>query len=226
MTRSRAIRALIGFAMAGWVGGTGCTSGSSSAGTPSGNGQTLARQLAQAHCARHCCGAGSDAGAADGGGGGDCPADASAPLDAGASSDCVARAELAADEQLALLSTAYAEGLVSVNEQVAEACVADYQASACGAAPAALDVEEALSGPDCAGLFTGYIPSGQRCDTTVECESGTFCLSQGTDQPITSLGGGGTLGVCFPYQAAGQACNTTADCLPPLACSPTTLVCQ
>ena len=48
----------------------------------------------------------------------------------------------------------------------------------------------------------------------------SYCLAQETGQRITSLSGGGTLGVCFPYQQAGQACNTTADCAPPLTCAP------
>ncbi len=229
MTRSPVVHALIGFAMVGWAGGTGCTSGSSSAGTTTGSGQTLARQLAEAHCARHCCGAGSDGGAADAGasdGGSACPADPAALADGGAGSGCIARAELAANEQLAVLSTAYAEGLIAVNAQVAQACVAEYQASACGAAAATLDVDQALSGPACAGLFTGYIPAGERCDTTAECVSGAFCLAQGTGQAITSVAGGAALGVCFAYQTAGEACNTTADCLPPLTCSPATLLCQ
>jgi hypothetical protein len=227
MTRSRVVRVLIGLSMAGWVaaiGSAGCTSGSASTGTPSGSGKTLARQLAEAHCARHCCDAASDAGAADAGSTGDCTTDAAAPVDGGSS--CVARVELAANEQLAVLSTAYAEGLLAVNPQVTQACVAAYQSSACGAAPAALDVDQALSGPDCAGLFLGYIPSGSRCDTTVECMAGTFCLSEENGRAITSLSGAGALGVCFPYQTAGEACNTTADCLPPLTCNPSALVCQ
>jgi len=234
MTGSRLVQALIAFSMVGWVGVTGCTSGSSSAGTVSGNSETLAHQLAQAYCARPCCAgavptdAGSaDASSGDAGSAALCPTGAAAVgPDGGADAACVARAELAAEQQLALLSTAYSEGLLSVNAQVAQACLAAYQASACPAGGAALDIDQALTGTACAGLFTGFIPAGERCDMTAECVSGSYCLAQGTGQAITSLAGSGTLGVCFYYQLAGESCNTTADCLPPLSCNPTTLLCQ
>lgn len=229
MTGSRLVRAWIAFWIAGCAAVVGCTSGSSSStGTVAGNGETLAAQLAKATCARHCCGAAPapDAGAADGGTAGACAGDTGAASDGGADSGCLARAELAATEQLALLSTAYSEGLLTVNAAVAPGCVAAYQASACSAPGAALNIDEALSGSACAGLFTGYIPVGERCDMTAECVSGAYCLAQGSGQAITSLQGGGTLGVCFPYQAAGEVCNTTADCLPPLTCNLSTLTCQ
>lgn len=239
MTGSRLVQALIALSMVGCVGVAGCTSGSSGAGTVAGNGQTLARQLAQATCARACCGGGApadagladaggpDGGAGDAGGAALCPTGpAAVGPDGGADGACVARVELAAEQQLALLSTAYAEGLVSVSAAVAQSCVAAYQASACPAGGADLDIDQALTGTACAGLFTGYIPVGERCDMTAECVSGSYCLAQGTGQPITSLMGATTLGICFPYQLAGEACNTTLDCLPPLACNPTTLLCQ
>ncbi|HVT08584.1 MAG TPA: hypothetical protein VHO67_14095 [Polyangia bacterium] len=207
----------------GWVLVTGCTSSTSATQTTVGSGPVSAK-LAQAYCARQaaCCtsapGA-SDAGAApDGGATIPCP---TAGGDAGAA-ECLARAQLAADQQLALVQTAYAEGLVGINTMIIDACMAAYQANACDAV---LNVEKALSDPACAGLFTGYIPLGERCDTTIECVSTGYCLAQGTQQSVTSLAGGGTLGVCFPYQAAGKACNTTADCAPPLTCGPTG-VCQ
>ena len=78
----------------------------------------------------------------------------------------------------------------------------------------------------CAGLFTGYIPVGERCDMTEECVGGAYCLSQGTGQPVNSIAGSGTLGVCFAFQPMDGACNTTEDCLPPLACNATTLTCE
>lgn len=232
MTKSRSVQALIAASIAGCVGVTGCTSGSSGGSNVVGSGKTLAQQLAEAFCAREasCCG-----NAADGGAAVPCRADASAPAsadasapasaDAGTGSTCEARAELTATEQLALVSTAYGEGLLTVSALTTSSCVAAYQAS-CAGTGTALNVDEALSGTACAGLFIGYIPVGERCDMTAECISGSFCLSQETGQPITSLLGAGTLGVCFPYQRAGDACNKTADCLPPLTCSPSTLVCQ
>ncbi|HSS40296.1 MAG TPA: hypothetical protein VLT58_16125, partial [Polyangia bacterium] len=133
------------------------------------------------------------------------------------------RAQLAADQQLALLGTAYAEGLVSINTTLVAACVAAYQTRACDAV---LDVDQALSDPACAGVLIGNIPVGERCDTTVECLSGSYCLAQETGLRVTSLAGSGSLGICFKYQQAGDPCNTTADCAPPLSCAPTTRVCQ
>lgn len=230
MSKSRSVQALIALSLVGCVGVVACTSGSSGYSNVTGGGQTLAQQLAAAFCARQasCCGATrTDGGASDAGTAVPCPADASAPAaaDGGAGSTCLQRAQLSANEQLALISTAYGEGLVTVNGLVATSCVAAYQAS-CASAAASLDVDTALSGTACAGLFTGYIPIGERCDMTAECASGSFCLAQETGQPITSLMGNGTLGVCFAYQSANQACNSTADCLPPLTCNPSTLVCQ
>lgn len=208
----------------GWVLVTGCTSPTSETQPPNGTG-ALSTKLAQAYCARQaaCCTAAAatlDAGAApDGGATIPCPA---AGGDAGAA-ECQDRAELAANQQLALLQTASGEGLVGVNATIVAACMASYQTRAC---TAVLNVDDALSDPACAGLFTGYIPVGYRCDTTVECVKGSYCLGQETGRPIASLTGGGTLGVCFPYQDAGAPCNTTADCSPPLTCGATTGVCQ
>ncbi|HXU65666.1 MAG TPA: hypothetical protein VN962_28390 [Polyangia bacterium] len=232
MTGSRLVQALMALSMVGWVGVTGCTSGSSSTGTVAGSGETLAHQLARAYCTRPCCAGGAaapdgDAGTVDAGGAALCPTGAPAVgPDGGVDGACVARAELAAEQQLALLSAAYSEGLISVNALVAQSCVAAYQDTACPAGGAPLDIDQALTGTPCTGLFTGYIPPGERCDMTAECVSGTYCLAQGTGQPITSLTGTGTLGVCFAYQLAGAPCNTTTDCLPPLTCSATTLLCQ
>ena len=66
---------------------------------------------------------------------------------------------------------------------------------------------------------------GFRCDMTPECVAGTFCLSQGTGQNVTSLTGSGSLGVCFPYETMGEACNSSADCDPSLLCDGATLTC-
>ena len=212
----------------------GCSTGTSGEAPPSTT-DALASQLATAFCG--CCGstAGSPANAADGG--------ASSQADGGAStgmcgtgagavdggpSTCLARATLSADQQLALVSTAFSEGLLTIDPTSASTCVAAYQATSCSvlAAQAEPDVQAALDNPACATLFTGYIPVGERCDMTAECTAGSFCLSQGTGQNVTSIGGSGTLGVCFAYQLAGEACNTSDDCQPPLACDPTTLLCQ
>ncbi|HVY37016.1 MAG TPA: hypothetical protein VHM31_03755 [Polyangia bacterium] len=217
-------RALV-LSAVGWVLVTGCTSSTPPTQTTAGS-KPLSTKLAQAYCARQaaCCTsapAASDAGAAaDGGAAIPCPAIATA--DAGAE-ECLGRAQLAADQQLALVGTAYAEGLIGINQAVVADCVAAYQTRACNAV---LDVDDALADPACAGLFTGYIPRGYRCDTTVECVTGTYCLAQETGRRVTSLAGGGTLGVCFPYQDAGAPCNTTADCAPPFTCGATTGVCQ
>jgi hypothetical protein len=186
----------------------------------------LSQELAQAFCAwQACCGSGATT-STDGGqisdAGGACP---TATADGGAPAECVARAELVAEQQLALLATAYSEGLVTIDRTISKACAAAYQARTCGGA-VELNVDDALSGSACAGLFTGYIPVGERCDMTAECVSGTYCLAQGTAKPITSITGAGSLGVCFPYQPAGSTCNTSQDCAPPLACNPATFVCE
>lgn len=233
MRNSRFLRQALVLSAAGWVWVSGCTSNTTSSGTVVGSNGTLSHQLADAYCRRlaACCAGttlpATDAGAGDAGAAGvTVPCSAAASPDGGASATCVARAELSANQQLALIGTAYGEGLVSVSSAVASTCTAAYEARACGTGSADLNVEEALGDPACAGLFIGNIPVGERCDTTIECVSTAFCQSQGTQQPITSLSGAGTLGVCFPYQQAGKSCNATADCQPPLTCGATTSVCQ
>ncbi|HSS38760.1 MAG TPA: hypothetical protein VLT58_08320, partial [Polyangia bacterium] len=117
-------RALV-LSAAGWVLVTGCTSSTSGNQQVAGSGP-LSQKLAMAYCARQaaCCTsapAATDGGATpDGGATVPCPA---AGVDAGAA-DCLTRAQLAADQQLALLGTAYAERLVSINTTLVAACVA------------------------------------------------------------------------------------------------------
>ena len=163
------------------------------------------------------------------------PTDAAAtPVDAGATtgttgatSTCLARATLATDEQLALVSTAFSEGLLTINPAAADSCTTVYKSTlTCTTLGSGPDAQAALDQPACAGVFTGYIPVGERCDMSAECISGSFCLSQGTGKPATMIAGSGTLGVCFAYVPMGGACNSTDDCLPPFACNPSTLVCQ
>jgi hypothetical protein len=217
----------------------GCTSGTSGGGVVIvSTTDTLASQLATAFCAAQaCCGSAAraatpnDAAAspADGGtgtGAGACGTGTSA-VDGGPST-CVERATLSADQQLALVATAFSEGLLTIDPTQASACVTAYQATSCTtlAGQTEPDIQAALDSPACVGLFTGYIPVGERCDMTPECTLHSFCLSQGTDQNVTSINGSGTLGICFPYQQAGDACNTSDDCDLTLACSPTTLVCE
>jgi hypothetical protein len=156
------------------------------------------------------CGSATDAAATDGG-----------------PSTCVERATLAANQQLALVTTAFGEGLLTINGEIDPTCIQAYASSSCVelAGQTVPDVQAALDNPACANLFTGYIPVGNRCDMTQECISGTYCLSQATGQSTSSLSGSGTLGVCFPFQQMGGACNTTDDCLAPLTCDATTLTC-
>ena len=146
----------------------------------------------------------------------------------GGPSSCVQRSTLAANQQLALVTTAFSEGLLTISESAAKTCVDAYASSSCAAlaGQSVPDVQMALDNPACADLFTGYIPVGERCDMTDECVGGAYCLSQGTGQNVTSIAGSGTLGVCFPFQVMDGACNTTDDCLPPLACNATTLTCE
>jgi hypothetical protein len=130
--------------------------------------------------------------------------------------------------QLALVTTAFNEGLLTIDPTNATSCVNAYASTSCTALAGQTepDVQAALDAPACANLFTGFIPVGERCDMTDECVSGSYCLSQGTGQNVTSITGSGTLGVCFAFQAMGAACNTTNDCQPPLACNATTLTCE
>ena len=224
----------------------GCDSGT---GTPVATIATLdgfTTGLAQAFCARQaCCGSPhpQDAAASgpDGGGvvgadagsttGGSCSADggttpaASSGADAGSS--CEARAAVAITQQLALVSTAVAEGLLGLNPSSATACLASYQGRPCaGTQTAVPDVQDALSG--CGGLFTGFIPVGERCDMTQECLSGLYCRSQGTGQNLSSIAGSASLGVCFPYQELHQPCNTSSDCDPTsgLGCDAVSFTCE
>ncbi|MES1165269.1 MAG: hypothetical protein ABUR63_05915, partial [Verrucomicrobiota bacterium] len=167
-------RALV-LSAAGWVLVTGCTS--STNGNQPAPTDSLSNKLAQAYCARQaaCCTAAPaapDAGPTpDGGASIPCPATGAD----GGTGECLAHAQLAAHQQLALLGTAQAEGLVSVNTPVVADCVAAYQNRACDAV---LNVDQALADPACANLFIGSIPAGERCDTTVECAATTYCLAQ------------------------------------------------
>ncbi len=217
----------------------GCTSGSGSATPVPGSTTTLASLLAQAFCTAQAACCGSPAGTTlpdgstnrDGGATaapGTCSGDSDAAATDGGVSSCIDRATLSADQQLALVTTAVGEGLLTIDPTIATTCVSAYASTSCAALAGQTepDVQVALDNPACANLFTGYIPVGERCDMTEECVSGAYCLSQGTGQNVTSIGGSGTLGTCFPFQGMGGACNTTDDCLPPLACNATTLTCE
>ena len=233
---SPARRRLSGLALAGAL-VLGCGSGSSQ--PPAIDDSTgLASGLAQAFCTQQatCCGSVTNVTPDDGGGAPDGGPDAgpptlspTCPSDAGAASSCADRAALALQQQLSLISTALSEGLLTIDPNVADACINAYQNRACASTIAALpDVQAAVDDPACAGLFTGYIPIGERCDMTAECTAGSFCLGQTTGQSITSITGAGTLGICFAYQESGAPCNSTADCDPAaaLTCNPTSLVCE
>jgi hypothetical protein len=153
--------------------------------------------------------------------------DAATTTTADGGSTCLERARLAAFQQLALVNTAFGEGLLTINATTETACTTNYAMTlTCATLGSVPDVQAALDQSACSGLFIGYIPVGERCDMSAECVAGSFCRSQGTGQPATAIAGSGTLGVCFAYQQAMDACNTTADCLPPLTCNPTTLVCN
>lgn len=221
------------------VGLAGCTSGSNSTTTVPGTTASLAAQLAQAFCAAQsaCCGAPAGTTTADGStnrdGGptvatGSCVTDSDAAAPDGGPSTCLERATLSANQQLALVTTAFSEGLLTIDPTTATTCVSAYASSSCSslAGQSVPDVQAALDNPVCATLFTGYIPVGERCDMTLECVSGAYCLSQGTGQNVTSIAGSGTLGSCFLFQVMGAACNTTEDCLPPTTCDATTLTCE
>ncbi len=215
----------------------GCTSGAQSTNVVPGTTTALASQLASAFCAAQasCCGSPAGTTAPDGstnrdGGATVAPGSCGASTAAtdGGPSTCLERATLSANQQLALVTTAFGEGLLTINGGAAMDCVDAYASTSCAvlAGQAVPDVQMALDNPACAGLFTGYIPVGERCDMTEECVGGTYCLSQGTGQSVNSIAGSGTLGVCFPFVMMDGACNTTEDCLPPLACNPTTLTCE
>lgn len=157
--------------------------------------------------------------------------DASVPVTSatdGGSSSCLERASLSANQQLALVTTAFSEGLLTISPTIATNCVNAYATTSCAALAGQTepDVQVALDNPVCANLFTGYIPVGERCDMSEECVAGSYCLSQGTGQNANAIAGSGTLGVCFRYQGMDGACDTTQDCLPPLACNATTLTCE
>src|SRR5690348_4258625 len=199
-----------------------CSASSGAGTTTTGTPQDLASTLASAFCQKEAMCSGTPApppdGAVDAGG------------DAGATTGvpgCLARASLATSQQLALVATAFAEGLLTINPTVESTCTMAYGSSLmCATLGTEPNVQAALDDPMCAALFTGYIPLGERCDMSAECVSGSYCRSQGTGQPATAIAGSGTLAVCFAYQQATDACNTTEDCLPPLTCNPSTLVCN
>jgi hypothetical protein len=201
----------------------GCTSGAQSTTVVPGTTAALATQLATAFCAAQVkggCGVSSDASVPDG------SVTATSVPDGGAST-CLERATLSANQQLALVSTAFSEGLLTISPTIATTCVAAYASNCAALAGQSVpDVQAALDNPACATLFTGYIPVNERCDMTAECVGGSYCLSQGTGQNATAIAGSGTLGVCFPFQGMNGACDTTPDCLPPLTCNATTLVCE
>jgi hypothetical protein len=218
----------------------GCSTASSGATTPiPGTTTALASDLAQAFCTAQAACCGSPAGTTvpdgstnrDGGatvGPGTCSGGSEAAGSDGGPSSCDDRATLSANQQLALVTTAFGEGLLTINPTIATSCVSAYAATSCTALAGQTepDIQAALDNPACDNLFLGNIPVGERCDMTQECVTGAYCLSQGTGQNVTSIAGSGTLGVCFPFQGMDGACNTTDDCLPPLACNATTLTCE
>jgi hypothetical protein len=201
-----------------------CTSSGGSTTPTTGTPADLASNLANAFCQVEATCSGVTGPTPDGAVSG---TDAGTTTGAGAASTCLERATLTANQQLALVATAFSEGLLTINPGTEADCTTVYKMSlSCATLGAGPDVQAAIDQPACAGLFTGYIPVGERCDMSAECVSGSFCLSQGTGQAATAIAGSGTLGVCYAYVPMGGACNTTDDCLPPFACNPTTLVCQ
>jgi hypothetical protein len=231
---------LLGLLLGPLFGVLGCDPSGVTPVTPITTTYGLATGLAQAFCARQaCCGAPRDASVPSDGSvdadstmpGGSCSADAGAfALDASTGADagstCQSRELFAISEQLALVSTAVAEGLLVINSTPATTCVAAYQDRPCDGTQETFDVQDALA--SCPGLFTGYIPVGERCDMTPECVAESFCLAQGTGRNVTSITGSGSLGVCFPYEELGQACSTSDDCDPSsgLRCDAVKLTCQ
>jgi hypothetical protein len=207
----------------------GCTSGTPSASGSTVTPATLAVGLATAFCtAEAACGSGGaipDGGTADAGPTGSVGADGGASA---TTSSCAQRATLSAEQQLALVSTAFNEGLLTIDPTIATACANAYEGASCAALAGrdGPDVQAAVDNPACATLFVGYIPVGERCDMTAECVLGAYCLSQGTGQQVTALLGSGSLGVCFPLQGLGAPCNTSSDCLSALTCSPTSFTCE
>lgn len=224
----------------------GCDSGNGSPVATTTTTSGLVAGLAQAFCSRQVCcgsaGAPADAavpadaatGATDAGAAGAvdaapnvCLADAGAAPAADGGSTCEERATVAFSQQLALVATAVSEGLMVINASAATACFAAYQDVRCSDLQSTLPDAQAALG-NCSGLFTGSIPFGERCDMTAECIPQFFCLSQGTDQNVTSLSGSGSLGTCYPYEEVGNACNTSSDCDPSaaLVCDPVKLICS
>jgi hypothetical protein len=225
----------------------GCDSGNGSSVATTTTTGALVTGLAQAFCARQVCcssaGTTQDAavptdastGTTDAGAVGAvdaapnvCSADGGAAPAAAGGSSCEDRATVAFSQQLALVATAVSEGLMVINAGAATSCFATYQDLRCSALQSTLpDAQTALS--TCGGLFTGEIPFGERCDMSAECIPHFFCLSQETDQNVSSLSGSGTLGTCYPYEELNQACNTSSDCdpsaSPSLVCDPVKLIC-
>jgi hypothetical protein len=204
----------------------GCTSGNTG---PTGSTITpdsLAVGLANAFCnAQAACG-GTGGPLPDGGTSDAGSTTAGAGVDGGAAT-CTGRAKLSAEQQLALVSTAFNEGLLTIDPATSATCANAYTTTSCAelAGRDGPDVQAAVENPVCATLFVGYIPVGERCDMTAECTSGSYCLSQGNGQQVTSLLGSGSLGTCFPFQGLNAPCNASSDCQSPLICSPSTFTC-
>src|SRR3954451_623617 len=153
--------------------GSGCTSASQPSGVIPGTPIALASDLATAFCTAQaaCCGSPSGTTVPDGStnrdggatvGAGTCGSATDAAATDGGTSPCVERATLAANQQLALVTTAFGEGLLTLNGEIAPTCVQAYASSSCAdlAGQAVPDVQLALDNSACANLFTGYIPVG------------------------------------------------------------------
>lgn len=202
----------------------GCTSGNSGNQGSTITPDSLAVGLANAFCnAQAACGTGAalpDGGTSDAG-----PA---AGATDGGSATCVGRATLSAEQQLSLVSTAFNEGLLTIDPATSTACASAYASTSCAELSGrdGPDVQAAVEDSVCATLFVGYIPVGERCDMTAECTAGSYCLSQGTGQQVSSILGSGSLGTCFPLQGMGSFCNASSDCLSPFICNPTTFTCE
>lgn len=131
---------------------------------------------------------------------------------------------------------AAAEGRVTVDSQIASACLHEFDVGACSSPTVSLDGwAKFISCPD---PVVGHVPVGAPCRLRDECIAGSRCVAGATNMDSvnaptpegltlvpTVQDEMGVLGSCLPYVAEGGTCRFTADCAPALYCRTDTFVC-
>jgi hypothetical protein len=120
---------------------------------------------------------------------------------------CEKFAQLALTDSMALEKLGVKQGRIHVDQQQAQACIAQLTAKDCNPAPGSMTppmmTMECAIDP-CSAVFVGSTASNEACLLDGECAKGSHCVGANA----------GAEGVCVPYQQENQICNSSSDCDP------------